>query len=93
MEVKHKQDGRHGTFYMEDNGKEIGVMVYAMTNPHKMVIEHTEVDEAYGGRGLGLQLVKAGVAYAREHDIKILPLCVFAKKVFDKTEEFRDVLV
>ena len=30
--------------------------------------------------------------YAREKGIKIIPLCPFAKSVFDKTPEFRDVL-
>jgi predicted GNAT family acetyltransferase len=32
------------------------------------------------------------VLFARENNIKIIPLCPFAKSVFDKTEEIRDVL-
>jgi uncharacterized protein len=32
------------------------------------------------------------VKFAREKNIKILPLCSFAKSVFDKMEEIRDVL-
>jgi predicted GNAT family acetyltransferase len=32
------------------------------------------------------------VNYARENKIKIIPLCPFAKSVFDKVEEIRDVL-
>jgi hypothetical protein len=37
-------------------------------------------------------MVAQAVTYARENNIKIIPLCPFAKKVFDKTPEFRDVL-
>ena len=63
-----------------------------MAGPSKMVIEHTEVDEAYEGKGLGRQLVKAGVNYSREHEIKILPLCPYAKRLFDIMPDFADVL-
>ena len=37
-------------------------------------------------------MVTKAVEFAREKGIKILPLCPFAKSVFDKTPEFRDVL-
>ena len=57
-----------------------------------IIIDHTEVGQSLKGKGIGLQLVKAVVAHARESKIKILPLCPFAKSVFDKKEELRDVL-
>ena len=91
MEIQNKNDGKRGAFYMEDDGKEIALMHYIFSGPAKMIIDHTEVNEAYEGKGLGLQLVKAGVAYAREHHMKILPLCPFAKKIFDITPSFADV--
>jgi predicted GNAT family acetyltransferase len=92
MEIKNKNDGKRGTFYMKDNGKEIGLMHYIFSGPGKMIIDHTEVNEAYEGKGLGRQLVKAGVEFARENKMKILPLCPYAKKIFDITPEFVDVL-
>ena len=92
MKVQNKNDGKRGAFFIEDNGKEIGLMHYVFSGPAKMIIDHTEVNEAYAGKGLGLQLVKAGVNYAREHEMKILPLCPFAKKIFGITPEFGDVL-
>ncbi len=92
MEIQNKNDGKRGVFFMEDDGKEIALMHYIFSGPAKMIIDHTEVNEAYKGKGLGLQLVKAGVAYAREHRMKILPLCPFAKKMFDITPAFADVL-
>ena len=92
MEVKNKNNGKRGVFYIEDDGKEIGLMHYIFAGPGKMIIDHTEVNEEYEGKGLGMQLVKAGVAYARENDMKIVPLCPFAKKIFDITPAFADVL-
>ncbi len=32
------------------------------------------------------------VKFARENKIKIIPLCPFAKSVFDRLEEIKDVL-
>jgi len=37
-------------------------------------------------------LVKAAVDFAKEAHYKILPLCPYAKSVFDKTPEYSEVL-
>lgn len=92
MEVQNKNDGHRGAFFIEDGGREAALMHYLLAGPGKMIIDHTEVSDDYAGQGLGKQLVKAGVEYARENHIKIQPLCPFAKKIFDMTPEFADVL-
>lgn len=92
MEIINISQDTGGNFLMDDNGKQIGLMHYLLAGPHKMVIDHTQVDAAYEGKGFGKDLVKAGVDYAREHELKILPLCPFAKRVFDITPAFADVL-
>jgi predicted GNAT family acetyltransferase len=92
MEIKNQNNGKTGVFYVDDNGKEAGIMHYTFAGPGKMIIDHTEVDEEYEGKGLGKKLVTAGVEFARENHLKILPLCPFAKKLFDITPAFADVL-
>lgn len=42
--------------------------------------------------GAGRELVKAAVEWARTEDKRLLPLCPFARSVFDRTPEYRDVL-
>lgn len=66
-------------------------MTYVWSGEDKIIIDHTEVSEKLGGKGIGKQLVHKAVEMAREKHIKIL-LCPFAKKVFDKTEDYKDVL-
>lgn len=92
MEIQNHNDTKQGSFFIEDGGKRIGEMFYTFSGPGKMTIIHTEVDDSYEGKGLGKQLVKAGVQYARENHLKILPLCPFAKKIFEITPAFADVL-
>jgi len=67
-------------------------MTYKKTGASVITIDHTEVDSNFRGKGLGVDLVKAGVKYARENHLKIIPTCVFAKKLIDLKPEFQDVL-
>ena len=91
-EIKHLNNEKNGTFEIYFDGEKAGEMTYKWAGKDKFIIDHTEVDEEYGGKGLGKDLVKAGVEYAREKNVKVIPLCPFAKKVIAKTPEFQDVL-
>ena len=92
MVILHKLVGKKGLFYMEVNGNILAEMVYSMASPAKMIIEHTEVSDELRGKNVGYQLVQTAVNFARQHNLKIVPLCTFAKSVFDKKEELRDAL-
>lgn len=91
MVIQHREDGNEGVFFLENNGEELAEMTYTLEDG-KMVIEHTEVDESLRGKNIGFQLVEQGVEYARQEKLKILPLCVYAKAVIERTKDFRDVL-
>jgi predicted GNAT family acetyltransferase len=92
MLIQHKLVGSKGMFFVEIEGNILAEMVYTMPAADKMIIEHTEVSDELRGKQVGLQLVSTGVEFARSHKIRIIPLCTFAKSVFDKKPEFRDVL-
>lgn len=92
MDIQHEDNGKKGHFFIEAEGREVAGMYYIWAG-EKMIIEHTDVDDALGGRGLGKQLLVATVNYARTNNIKIIPLCPFAKAMFSKMPEYNDVLV
>lgn len=93
MLIQQKQDGAKGSFYVEENGNTLAEMTYSMTGNNLMIIDHTEVSDELRGKNVGYQLVHTAVEFAREKQIKIIPLCPFAKSVFDKKgAEFADVL-
>ncbi|SUP41683.1 GNAT family N-acetyltransferase [Veillonella criceti] len=56
------------------------------------IIDHTLVDEGYGGQGIAGRLVAEIVNQARIAGVKIIPLCPFAKREFEKKIEYADVL-
>ena len=92
MAVKQDIQGNKGVFYYNVEGERKAEMTYSNAGPDKIIIDHTEVDESLRGEGVGYKLVEAGVNYARENQLKILPLCPFAAAVFRKRDDYSDVL-
>lgn len=92
MEIQHINNESKGFFKAMEDGKEAGRMTYSKAGESRFIIDHTEVNPEFNGKGVGKKMVLAAVEYARQNQLKILPLCPFAKSVFDKTEEIRDVL-
>ncbi|ABQ06506.1 GNAT family N-acetyltransferase [Flavobacterium johnsoniae] len=92
MEIQQINDTRRGYFEAIEDGKEAGKMTYTWAGDSKFIIDHTEVSPDFNGKGVGKKLVMAAVDYAKANNLKIIPLCPFAKSVFDKVEEIRDVL-
>lgn len=92
MEIKLEQSGSKGSFYIEEQGKRLAEMTFSKAGDKLIIIDHTDVSDALRGKGAGKQLVSAAVDHARKNGLKILPLCPFAKSVFDKVPAFSDVL-
>jgi uncharacterized protein len=93
IEFKQIDEGTEGYFVASDDGKEAGRMTYTFAGNSKMIIDHTEVNDAYRGQNVGKKLLMELIEFARLNNIKIIPLCPFAKSVFDKIESRRDVLI
>lgn len=92
MSIQQVDDGKHGVFKLLDNDSLAGEMAYTWAGDAILIIDHTDVNEAYRGQGIGRQLLDALVVFVRERGVKVIPLCPFAKSVFDKDSSIRDVL-
>lgn len=92
MEIKHRIKEVKGEFIAIEENLEAGNMDYRMSEEGDMMISHTYVDPGFRGRNIAMQLVLAAVEYARQHNLKIIPLCSYVSHAFDKREEIRDVL-
>jgi len=83
---------KNGHFFVSVDGKEEAKMTFVFAGNDTFIIDHTEVNPGHNGKGFGKKMVDRAVDFARENNYKIIPLCPFAKSVFDKTPEFKDVL-
>jgi predicted GNAT family acetyltransferase len=93
IEIKQNESGLKGFFGAFDGDTEAGRISYIYAGKTRMILDHTEVNELYSGQGIGKKILMKIVDFARAKKIEIIPLCPFAKSVFDKTESIRDVLV
>lgn len=91
-QVSLEVNDKNGYFHIDIDSKTEAKMTFVFAGSDKIIIDHTEVNEGHNGKGFGKMMVEKAVAFAREKNIKIIPLCPFAKKVFDKTPAFSDVL-
>ncbi|OBX24889.1 hypothetical protein LX77_00127 [Gelidibacter algens] len=92
MEVKHRDDEKKGTFYVEIDGNKEAEMTYKHSGPNEITIDHTEVSDKLKGEGVGHKLINAAVDYLRKNNLKAIPECPFVQSVFDKKgDELADV--
>lgn len=76
-----------------DGTKEIGECTFVRNRTY-WTLDHTEVNPAYGGKGLAGALVRKVADMARKEHVGILPVCEYAAALFQRKEkEFADVRV
>jgi predicted GNAT family acetyltransferase len=87
-----RDDSQGGRFIFEDGGVE-AELVYD-ERPGRLILVHTEVPDALGGRGIGGRLVGAAVARALAEHLTIVPWCPFARRwLSEHPAETADVAV
>ena len=62
-------------FELEDDGAI--AFIDARRSGDTMTLVHTEVPEAFEGRGIGSRLVRGALAYIRDNGLDVVPQCPF----------------
>jgi predicted GNAT family acetyltransferase len=57
-----------------------------------IVLPHTLVPEALAGRGIASALAKAALGYARDHGLKVKPICPFMAAYINKHPGWQDLV-
>lgn len=88
LEVHHDVPGNKFEIKL---GNQVAVLNY---HQHGDVITftHTGVPTEFEGRGVGSQLVHAGMEYAREKGFKVVPMCWFVAGYMDRHPEYQNLL-
>ncbi len=87
-----REDGKSGSRYVLAADGAEAEMTFSRVSPHLVIIDHTEVPDAFRGMGAGLRLAGFAVADAREGGWKIMPLCPFFHAQADRHPEWADVI-
>lgn len=93
LPVEREQDASgKGRYLVRGPADTIAEMTYRLTGTDQIIIDHTEVPDAFRGTGTGLRLLTALMADAEKEERKIIPLCPFAAAQFERHPEWSDRL-
>jgi uncharacterized protein len=74
------------------DGEVAGFASYRHKDDTTIEMHHTEVDDAYEGRGVGGQLARGALDAVRASGRKVLPTCPFIKRYIGEHDEYRDLM-
>ena len=90
MDVQHDADNQE--FTASENGHP-AELAYSLPAPNVIDFTHTYVDEALRGRGVGDELARTALAYARQKKWKVRTTCSFMKAFVQRHhDEYADLL-
>jgi uncharacterized protein len=81
-------DVENHRFLYTEGGVEAQLVYYV--EPEGLILEHTEVPNELGGRGIGGRLVLAAVERAEASGETLLPWCTYARKWLTEHPELAD---
>ena len=92
MELEQVNGQGGGRFNALKDGEEVGYVNYSWMGKDRLSMDYVKVRSELSGQGIGKEIVVAVADFAREHDLKITPVCGFARITFQRNEELHDVL-
>jgi predicted GNAT family acetyltransferase len=90
MSITIEHDEKAGRFLARVHGH-LCVCDYRLRDG-VMVITHTEVASELEGQGIAAELVRAALAHAREHGLKVRPLCSYVQAYMRRHPEVQSLL-
>lgn len=92
LNILFEEDSSKGRFYISSDANEMGEITFSKLGNKVIIIDHTTVHKSLEGKGYAKKLVLAVINHARANGLKIVPLCPYAKGVFERDPELKDVL-
>ena len=93
MQFQHLDHGQQGEFFaVNASGQRIAEISYVWSGEHKIIANHTWVDDSLRGQGVARQLLDVLVAFAREKNLKIVATCSYVDVMFRRDKSLADVV-
>lgn len=86
--IAHDAQRQRFTLQQDGHAAELDYLV----QDGRLVITHTGVPTAIGGRGLAAGLVAAALQYARAQGMQVIPACSYAAVFLQRHPEYADLV-
>ena len=80
---REELNGNH-EFVLRVDGERLGFLEFTRPEVGVMRIEYVEVSPELRGTGLGKQLVERAVAFAKDSELRVIPICSYARAVIHR---------
>ena len=90
VEIRHEESESRYAAYVD--GVLAGGAYYELDD-HRIVFTHTEVDDAFEGKGVGSALARGALDDVREHSSRrVVPRCPFIKGWIERHPDYDDLV-
>ena len=90
IQLKLEPNGK-GAFIIEEGSERVAEMGIGITGAN-LTVYHTQVADKLKGQGVAPKLLSTMVQYARDNNLKVIPLCPYVFAQFKRRpEEYKDV--
>lgn len=90
-EVRVIDNPEHHRYELWVGADRAGVIAYR-TEPGALVLVHTEVAQAFEGRGLASRLVEGALQDMRARDLGLVPVCPFVRSYLRRNPEWLELV-
>ena len=80
-------------FVLRIDGERLGFLEFTRPEVGLMRIEYVEVSPELRGTGLGRQLVAKAIDFAKETELRVVPICSYARAVIQRDPAMSALLV
>lgn len=93
MQIQHQDTSEKGVFFINDeNEHRIAELTYFWNQTNVFSIDHTWIDDSLRGQGVAKILFNKAIHFARDKNVKIIPICSYASAMFQRDSSLADVL-
>ncbi|MBR8645617.1 N-acetyltransferase [[Brevibacterium] frigoritolerans] len=75
--------------FVEESGEKLAEITFFKSGDDEITVDHTVVSDKLRGQKVGNALVEKIIGFAREENLKIVPVCSFVQKQFEKMQNTR----
>ncbi len=88
IKVTHNPERKQFEIHIHSHLAELAYYI----NGNTIVFTHTGVPSALEGQGIGSKLVKAGLQFARDNNLKVQSTCWFVSGYIERHPEVQDLV-
>lgn len=90
--VAEIKKGDHKFYIGDSEENPLAEITYQQKDENTIIADHTYVSEELRGQGIAGKLFNVLVDFAREENVKIVPVCSYVQKKMEGSKEYEDLI-